>query len=157
MTPHFFFLKSSIFLLKTFCGQNGKKNFGLTSLPVTKRNMFRWCGRMTGHCPVCGWPRPVASWLKRLAKSLTVGWDDPVSLEPQELCSDLQKRVHNEDPVSGAWSDFQPRQWKVWCDASNIAFGVVLEADEAAMEDQRWLRPADDKRHIKVAELDAVM
>ena len=40
--------------------------------PVTKWNIFRWCGRMTGHCPVCGWLRPVASWLKRLATSLTV-------------------------------------------------------------------------------------
>ena len=34
---------------------------------------------------------------------------------------------------------------------------VVLEADEAVMEDQSWLRPADDKRHINVAELDAVV
>ena len=46
---------------------------------------------------------------------------------------------------------------KVWCDASNIAYGVVLEADGAVVEDQSWLRPADDKRHINVAELDAVI
>ena len=34
---------------------------------------------------------------------------------------------------------------------------MVLEADEAVMEDQSWLRPADDQRHINVAELDAVV
>ena len=73
------------------------------------------------------------------------------SPELQELRFDLQKRVYKEDPVSGVWSARQARQWKVWCDASNIAFGVVLEADEAVMEDQSWLRPADDKHHINVA------
>ena len=125
--------------------------------PVTKRNIFRWCGRLTGHYPVCGWLRPVASWLKRVATSVAVAWDDPVPPELQELCLDLQKRVWNEDPVAGVWSASPSSQWKVWCDASNIAYGVVLEADGAVVEDQSWLRPADDKRHINVAELDAVI
>ena len=125
--------------------------------PVTKRNIFRWCGRLTGHHPVCGWLRPVASWLKRVATSVAVAWDDAVPPELQELCLDLQKRVLNEDPVAGVWSASPSSQWKVWCDASNIAYGVVLEADGAVVEDQSWLRPADDKRHINVAELDAVI
>ena len=67
-----------------------------------------------------------------------------MSPELQELCSNLQKRVFDEDPTSGVWSARQARQWKVWFDEPNIACGVVLEADEAVMEDQSWLRPADD-------------
>ena len=99
----------------------------------------------------------MASWLKRVATSVAVAWDDPVPPELQELCLDLQKRVLNEDPVAGVWSASPSSQWKVWCDASNIAYGVVLEADGAVVEDQSWLRPADDERHINVAELDAVI
>ena len=38
-----------------------------------------------------------------------------------------------------------------------IAYGVVLQGGEDVLEDQCWLRPGEDNRHINVAELDAVI
>ena len=72
--------------------------------------------------------------MKRLETSIAVTWDDPLPKELEEFCRDLQKRVMNEDPVAGVWSAPPSSRWKVWCDASNIAFDVVLEADGAVME-----------------------
>ena len=45
----------------------------------------------------------------------------------------------------------------VWCDASNLAMGVVLEIDGNVIEDGTWMRPVDDKRHINVVELEAAL
>ncbi|XP_045136504.1 uncharacterized protein LOC123519337 [Portunus trituberculatus] len=46
---------------------------------------------------------------------------------------------------------------KVWCDASAIALGVILEANGSCIEDAAWLRKKDDYEHINVAELNAVL
>ncbi|XP_065198703.1 uncharacterized protein LOC135830368, partial [Sycon ciliatum] len=124
---------------------------------MTKRNVFQWCGQLTGHYPVCGYLRPLASWLKRLASATTDAWDAAVPQELCDLCHDAAKRVEGDDPVHGAWTADDPQDWRVWCDASSIAYGVVLEADGTVLEDQSWLRGATDKRHINVAELDAVV
>ena len=43
----------------------------------------------------------------------------------------------------------------VWCDASSLATGVVLEIDGSVVEDAAWLRKKHDAAHINVAELDA--
>ena len=45
----------------------------------------------------------------------------------------------------------------MWCDASDLALGVVLEVGGHTIEDQAWLRPADDKRHVNISELDAAI
>lgn len=45
----------------------------------------------------------------------------------------------------------------VWCDASSIAIGVILEVGGVEVEDAAWLRKKDDCSHINVAELDAVL
>lgn len=124
---------------------------------LTRRGVFRWCGRLTSHYPVCSWLRPLASWLKRLAVTLTDTWDCPVPQELQLLCREVEDRVGREDPVRGVWTVPSTDSWKLWCDASGIAYGVVLQADQVVLEDQSWLRPGDDKRHINVAELDAVI
>ena len=34
---------------------------------VTRREMFKWCGRLVGHYPVCSWLHVACSYLKRLA------------------------------------------------------------------------------------------
>ena len=47
--------------------------------------------------------------------------------------------------------------WRSWCDASSIALGVCIEIDGDIVEDKAWLRPADDNRHINVAELESAI
>ena len=39
--------------------------------------------------------------------------------------------------------------WAVYCDASDLATGVVLKRNGAIIEDGKWLRDADDRKHIK--------
>ena len=125
---------------------------------LTKRAVFRWCGRITGHYPVCSWLRPACSALKRLA-SVTENWDAPVSSTVEACCVELAERLQVEDPVHGVWqvSCSPDSQWTVWCDASDVALGVVLEVDGQVIEDASWLRPQSDHKHINVAELDAVV
>ena len=45
----------------------------------------------------------------------------------------------------------------MWCDASSIATGVVVEIGGLVAEDATWLRKKNDYNHINVAELDAVL
>ncbi|XP_076036030.1 uncharacterized protein LOC143021987 [Oratosquilla oratoria] len=45
----------------------------------------------------------------------------------------------------------------VWCDASSIATGVVLEIGGVVVEDGAWQRKKDDYHHINVLGLDAVI
>ena len=125
---------------------------------LTKRSIFRWCGALTTHYPVCCWLHPMSSWLRRLA-SLTESWDVPVPDGLQDLCRDVMARLLKEDPVHGTWSvpNRVGQTWKVWCDASSIAYGVALEVDSAVVEDQCWLRQKNDKRHINLSELEVVI
>ena len=46
---------------------------------------------------------------------------------------------------------------QVWRVASSIVLGVCIEIDGDIVEDKAWLRPADDNRHINVAELEAAI
>ena len=34
---------------------------------ITKRAVFQWCGRLTGHVPVCGWLRTAIQWVSLLS------------------------------------------------------------------------------------------
>ena len=74
-------------------------------------------------------------------------------------CAELQTRLEHDDPVTGVW--FVPAggdaEWRIWCDASSIATGVVAELNGKIIEDASWLRPVEDRKHINVAELDAVI
>ncbi|XP_076068433.1 uncharacterized protein LOC143040875 [Oratosquilla oratoria] len=45
----------------------------------------------------------------------------------------------------------------VWCDASSIATGAVLEIGGVVVEDGAWQRKKDNYHHINVSELDAVI
>ena len=46
---------------------------------------------------------------------------------------------------------------KVWCDASSIALGVIIQIAGTTVEDAAWLRKRDDFNHINVAELEAAI
>jgi len=124
----------------------------------TKRDIFRWCGRLTGHYPVCNWLRPACGYVKRLAGSSELGWDEPVSDATVKCGREISARLAQADPVTGVWYvDPTSNEWTVWCDASSIAIGAVLSQSGNVVEDGAWLRSKDDKRHINVAELEAAM
>ena len=124
----------------------------------TCRNVFQWCGRIISHYPVCSWLRPYCSYVKRLANPGQRGWDSPIPGNVERLCRDLEKQVATGDPVHGRW-DIDPTssEWTVWCDASNLAIGVVLEEAGAVVEDGCWMRPESENHHINVAELEAII
>ena len=65
--------------------------------------------------------------------------------------------MRREDPVRGAWSVAGGITGTVWCDASSLGVGVLLEIDGVVVEDRAWLRKSDDFGHINVAELDSVV
>lgn len=73
------------------------------------------------------------------------------------FCRTVEAQVSREDPVNGKWSVKSTGGVTLWCDASNLALGVVISEDGSVIEDHCWLRPKSDKRHISVAELDAVL
>lgn len=122
---------------------------------ITKRELFSICGKLTGHYPIAGWLRISCSYMKRRAS--VVGWEDAVDDEVEGMLRDVLVRVGNEDPVKGKW--FVPKATRgiVWCDASSIGLGVLLEVNGDVVEDAAWLRKVSDFGHINVAELEAVM
>lgn len=122
---------------------------------MSKRELFSACGRLVGHYPIVGWLRIACSYVKRRAE--VVRWEDKVKQETVEMMKDIVERVHREDPVRGRWHAPKSGRGVVWCDASSLATGVVLEIDGIKVEDAAWLRKRGDFGHINVAELDAVL
>lgn len=129
----------------------------LPSVPqnVSKRQLFSICGQLVGHYPVGGWLRPACSYLKRLANS--VEWDEKVSDCIVLKLKDIFSRVEVNDPVKGVWTVSKGNVGTVWCDASSIATGIVVEINDVIVEDNCWLRKTNDGAHINLAELDAVV
>ena len=104
---------------------------------LTKRSVFWWCGRLTGHYPVCGWQRPACSYLKRVASQETE-WDRPVPDKLRAVCEEMHRRLVPRDPVGGVWFPGGGVQTgRLWCDASDIAYGAVLEINNRIIEMQR--------------------
>lgn len=73
------------------------------------------------------------------------------------MIEEVISRVCKEDPVRGHWRVANVNMGRVWCDASSLALGVVLEIADVVVEDAAWLRKSDDVGHINVAELEAVL
>lgn len=122
---------------------------------LTRRQLFSICGQLVGHYPVAGWLRVACSYVKRLAGS--VGWDSMVDGQVVTLMSEIMERVGVCDPVGGKWSVCAGKTGSVWCDASSIALGVVVEIDGVVVEDNSWLRKSDDCAHINLAELESIV
>jgi ribonuclease HI len=122
---------------------------------ITRRQLFSLCGKLVGHYPIVGWLRLACSYIKRLAEGYM--WDDPIGEKAEEIVRELLECVRMRDPVAGTWSVQQTMKGIIWCDASNMGMGVILEIDGAIVEDAAWLRKKSDHAHINVAELEAVM
>ena len=51
--------------------------------PVTKREVFSVCGKLTGHCPVAGWLHVACSFVK---SAVAQGdWDEAVVPDAAEI------------------------------------------------------------------------
>ena len=110
---------------------------------------------MVWHYPVASWLRVACSYVKRCAEGKN--WTDSVGEDCQLMLSDLGMRIKREDSVGGSWSVKNTVENVIWCDASSIALGVVLQVGGNVVEDAAWLRKKDDHSHINLAELDAVL
>ena len=122
---------------------------------LSRRELFSVCGKLVGHYPIAGWLRVACSYVKRVAEG--VRWDDLVGERTVTMVEEMLGTVKGEDPVKGRWNVQRTEEGVVWCDASSIATGVVLEIGGSEVEDATWLRKRDDCGHINVAELDAVL
>ena len=121
---------------------------------VTKRELFSVCGRLTGHYPLGGWLRVACSFMKRQASDCD--WDEEIPSCVKEMLREIKAMLAKEDPVGGVWSVSHTDEGVIWCDASSLAVGVIVEIDKVMVEDGCWLRK-DDGNHINVAELEAVV
>ena len=122
---------------------------------LTRRQLFSVCGTLVGHYPIAGWLRVACSYIKRRAEG--VNWEDLVGEQSLMMINEVIDRVKYDDPVRGTWCVPNLKCGVVWCDASKIAIGVMLEVDGKVAEDAAWLRKQDDFNHINVAELEAVL
>lgn len=130
----------------------------VTDRQLTRRELFAVCGKLVGHFPVANWLRVACSYIKRMSGGKS--WQDPIGANAQEMLEDLLERVRVADPVRGKWSPGPSSTWKevnIWCDASSVALGAVLEIDGAVVEDAAWLRGKRDCEHINVAELESAI
>ena len=105
--------------------------------------------------PVVGWLRVACSYMKRHCEGTAL--EDDISDVVRGWLQEVVKRLKVDGPVGGVCKVATDGDGKVWCDASNLAVGVVVEMNGKVMEDALWLRNKDDGAHIVVAELDAVL
>ena len=69
---------------------------------LTRRNVFSYCGKLTGHYPVCGWLRIATAFMKRKVNNLTERWDDAVADgDLRRLLEEMDAEVRKNDPVRG--------------------------------------------------------
>jgi len=92
---------------------------------VTKRELFSICGKLTGHYPIAGWLRIACSYMKRRASA--TNWEEIVEDVVEDMLKDVLNRVRLEDPVKGRWYVPEATKGTVWCDASSIGLGALLE------------------------------
>ncbi|XP_004209839.1 uncharacterized protein LOC101240545 [Hydra vulgaris] len=122
---------------------------------MARRQIFSWYRQLTGNFPIANWLRPSCSYLKRVSSSC--GWDTLVNDRIVKLVSSLNERLTKEDAVHGSWNVKNTSEATVWCDASSLAVGIVLEVAGEIVEDCSWLRKQDGVAHINLAELEAVI
>lgn len=122
---------------------------------LSRRELFSICGKLVGHYPVAGWLRIACSYLKRLAEGHS--WEDDVGELSLKILKEMLIEVSKCDPVYGKWYVQNSESGVVWCDASSIAIGIILEIEGNMVEDAAWLRKKSDHSHINVAELEAVL
>ena len=131
--------------------------FGEVPDTLTRRSVFSFCGKLTGHLPVCGWLRVATAFMQRKANASTSTWDEEIYDESlRAMMEDTVRRVKQNDPAKGR-CDVVGEEATVWVDASSLALGIVSEVDGHVVQDASGLRSEDSSSHINMAELDAVI
>ena len=133
----------------------GKAVPQLLDKPLMRRELFSICGCLIGHYPVTGWLQIACSFIKQHSEGQK--WDNTVGERVTIWLRQVLERVSQADPVQGHWAVLHIDEGRVWCDASSLATGVVLQIGEVIAEDAAWLRKKHDAAHINVAELDSVI
>ena len=64
----------------------------------TRRDLYSFCGQITGINPVCGWLRVATSFLKRQS---TGDWDSPIREELKKAMGDVVEKIKANDCASG--------------------------------------------------------
>lgn len=147
--------------LKLHANERGVLNFSrgneVPHVPdrLVRRSLFSICGKLVGHYPIAGWLRVACSYVKRTAEGS--GWDDYVGDRTVAMVREMLDCVRRDDPVRGSWAVPKASNGVIWCDASSIAMGVLVEIGKIVVEDAAWLRKKTDFSHINVAELEAVL
>ena len=127
-----------------FINKTGKLMFRRgNEIPEIEGEISRWelfsiCGKLLGHYPVARWLRLACSYVKRRASA--VDWEDRVDCKTLKVIQEILVDVEKEDPVTGAWHIPETKIGVVWCDASSIATGMVMEIGGLVAEDATWLR-----------------
>ena len=86
-----------------------------------------------GHYPIASWLRVVCSYLKRHAAGEK--WDDFVGDAVRDRLKMVVAEVNMDDPVRGQWQVPRSKSGIVWCDASDLALGILLEIEGVEVED----------------------
>ncbi|KAF4722770.1 hypothetical protein FOZ63_025105 [Perkinsus olseni] len=128
----------------------------------SRRGVHRWAGRFVSHYPLAGWARPAFSAIKRLACVRHDGhkalWDEPLDPQVLHACECLQRDIDQRgDSVGGQWQYNLAGPWRLFTDSSQHAYGTVLCIGGVTVEDATHLRRVGDRRHINLAELDALV
>ena len=93
--------------------------------------------------------------MKRLASGTS--WEHYIGDGSHRVVQEVLAEVSANDPVQGMWNVQLGETGKVWCDASSIALGLIIEIAGTTVEDAAWLRKKDNFNHIDVAELEATL
>ena len=105
---------------------------------LTRKELFSICGKLVGHYPKAGWLRVACSYVKRHAEGDS--WDDYVGDGIRDRMKEIVEEVRKNYPVKGVWRVPKSDSGTVWCDASDLAMGVVLEIGGTEVEDASWMR-----------------
>ena len=102
---------------------------------ISRRELFSIGGKFLGHYPVAGCLRLACSYVKR-----RVDWEGRADCKTLKVIQEILVDVEKKDPVTGAWHIPETKIGVVWCDASSIATGMVVEIGGLVVEDATWLR-----------------
>ena len=147
--------------LKLQQNKEGKLVFGRGSeIPkvlggLTKRELFSVCWKLVGHYPIVGWLRVACSFIKRQTNGGR--WEDEIDHEVLCMIQEVITEVKKGDLVKGDWHIGRSKEGVIWCDASSLALGAILEIGGAMAEDAAWLQKKNDNAHINVVEFDTTM
>ena len=91
-----------------------------------------------GHHPIARGLWPACCYMKR--RSSGIDWEEEVDEKTVAVMQEILAEVKNEAPVTGTWHIPKTKTGVVWCDASSIAIGVVMEIGGLIAKDVTWLR-----------------